>query len=330
MFRSAIILLPVFALTAGGCSDVQRTFERTALLGSPGPQITEATAEEQAQVIAYLRRFGPTYVYDPQTPDAPAPALTTEMQLLAARSAAFAFIDTECDAYLDAIFWANRTRNTITRSTALIGSATTGIMAITGAGSVGIAAAAAAFGLASSLVDSYYETFLYALEPSGVMGLVEKAQNAYRTSDALAQAPANEGELLGQVHGYIRQCAPPKIEALVNQAIARGEVKPADRAVEPLTPEEVQRVAELIAKDDPTIAEKQELVVLFRRLTLAGIAAPAPDAPADGDGDGDGDTDGNAEAAEVLGTFESAPASGEQRRPPSTSGYRVPTTVIAN
>lgn len=203
--------------------------------------------------------------------------------LVKTREAIFAQVDRECDAYIDAIFWGARTRNTTTTSLGLIGAATGTILAATGVGTTAIAVTAAGFGLSTALVDSYYETFLYSLEPSGVVGLMKEARSAYRRSPDLIK-PTSEGMLLAQAQGYIRQCSPPKIEALVNEAISAGEVTATERPeTKPLSADDLQNLTTLRAKPSLTIPEAMEFSMLVQRLNTAGVA-PVPDTPDGGDG----------------------------------------------
>lgn len=275
-----VVPLVVFA---AACTNAERTWDRTKYLNFAGPELPETAA-----AIRHLRRFSPDNI-EALEKDKKPPAVETlspikgDEALLATRAAAFAHIDRDCDKYIDAIFWAARARKTTTTSIGLAGAATSTILAATGVGTTAIAVTAAAFGLSTGLVDAYYETFLYSLEPSGVVGIIDKARAAYRSSPEL-KTPRNEGQLLAQVQGYIRQCSPPTIEALVNAAIKRGEVTATEKKVtKPLTKDEVDEFTKLSAKGALSATEALRLFSLNQRLITAGVSAepaPAPAGPA--------------------------------------------------
>ncbi|MEM0942711.1 MAG: hypothetical protein AAGI70_02075, partial [Pseudomonadota bacterium] len=145
-------------------------------------------------------------------------------QLLLVRDGIFAYVDHRCDAYIDAIFWANRTRGAATSANSAIAGATGAIVGATGGTATALAVIAAAFGLTGNLFDAYYESVLYQLEPSGIQSLVDGARDTYRTSDNLDNNITSEGMLLSQVQDYIRLCTPAYIEFLVNEAVKKAKI----------------------------------------------------------------------------------------------------------
>ncbi|QDL91663.1 hypothetical protein FDP22_07595 [Paroceanicella profunda] len=265
------LLLPVILIGCGPFDNPKNAYERRAnrtyLMNSSGPKLN---ATKYGNSIDELRKYGPQY-----TPGTTPPPLKAD-QLLPTRAAIFAQVDADCDAYIDAIFWANRSKDGLGEAIGLAGAATTTVLSVTGAAATAIAVTATAFGLGAGITDSYYNTFLYQLEPSGVVGIIEKARLAYITS-VYQTNPTSEGMLLAQVQGYIRQCTPPKIEALVNAAIKEGRVvpRPTEKPDKPLSKAERDRLTELMAKDNRTTLEDNEMANLFRRLITAGVMTDA-------------------------------------------------------
>lgn len=279
------ILCIALLSSCGLVRNLDRTAERTDLLRSGGPVLD---SEKHAETMGHLRRYLPGQ----EKATNPSPITKTE-DLLVTRNVVFADIDRQCDAYIDAIFWGARTGDTVSTSLGLIGTSTATILAATGAGTTAIAVTAAAFGLSTALVDSYYKTFLYQLEPSGVVGIAKDARTAFRSSPVFVD-PTDEGMLLAQVQGYIRQCSPPKLEALINDAIKSGKVVPVtEDPATPLSKEEMQTLTKLLADKNLDFGEVQQLTALLDRFNDAGVAAATPpeaetitSAASDGDGGG--------------------------------------------
>ena len=70
------------------------------------------------------------------------------------RTLILAYIYSRSDAYLDAIFWASRTRHGVARGNNAIGSAVGAILGATGATTNVMGMVAAAFGLSGNLFDA--------------------------------------------------------------------------------------------------------------------------------------------------------------------------------
>ncbi|MEM1161707.1 MAG: hypothetical protein AAGJ28_12290 [Pseudomonadota bacterium] len=147
-------------------------------------------------------------------------------RLLHARTLMFAYVDSRCDAYLDAIYWANRTQAGIASGNNALATATETVLGVTGASTTVLTVVAAAFGLSGSLFDSYYEAVLNGLEPSSVRNIVDKAQIATRKD--LKDDVTSEAEVLQQVQDYIRQCTPANIKYLVDTTLKTANVTTSD------------------------------------------------------------------------------------------------------
>lgn len=220
----------IMALAA--CTDIQTTRKRSALLNSEGPQITDDEVGTYLTGLETVRRFySETADFDGEgnltRVGAPAdgrkiPADFTQTRLGHTRTLILAYVDARCDAYLDAIFWANRTRQGIARGNNAIGSVVSSVLGATGTPTNVMGIVAAAFGLSGSLFDSYYASVLYELDPSGVRHLVTQSQLVYRGK--LPASVASKGGLLEEVQGYIRLCTPSHIDYLVGSALKKSPI----------------------------------------------------------------------------------------------------------
>lgn len=214
------------------CTDITTTRERSALLNSPGPVVTDSEVGSYLKGIDTIRRFyAATATFEGRAildtpPGAPTGSgigvAVTPDRLRHTRTLILAYVDSRCDAYLDAIFWANRTRQGVARGNNAIGSTIGTILGATGTPTHVMGIVAAAFGLSGNLFDAYYESVLYGLEPSGVRHLVDQSQLAFRSR--LSTEVESEAVLLQQVQDYIRQCTPAHIEFLVASALKKSGV----------------------------------------------------------------------------------------------------------
>ena len=216
---------------ASGCANSQRSIDRTLLLGSAGPEIKKDSIEEYFKSLDTLRSlYSKIRILDKsgKFKNLSSKNSITPGDLVQIRHGIFAYIDNQCDAYIDAIFWAARSRGGATSANGAIAGATGAIVGATGGTGTALAVIAAAFGLSSNLFDSYYDTFLYSLEPSGIQRLVSLSRLKFREGLSGQTALTSEGVLLTQVQDYIRLCTPAYIEFLVNASIQKAD--PFDRS----------------------------------------------------------------------------------------------------
>ena len=234
MMNTVRVSLLVSTLALSACSDAERLNTRTALLHSGGPQFSQGEVAGYLDAVKAMRglygeigivRSGAGTVSHIELDDQGRPIGVTPDDLAAIRDGLFAYVDSRCDAYVDAIFWANRTRGGFASGNNAIAGATGAIVGATGGSATALAVLAAAFGLSGSLFDAYYDSVLYGLEPSGIQRLVNLARSAYRGQAELRKPILSEGQLLEQVQSYIRVCTPANIEYLVNEAIKTASVE---------------------------------------------------------------------------------------------------------
>lgn len=291
LFKPAALLLSA-ALATSGCGALlnsDRTIDRTRLLNSAGPELTESEIAKYQQGIFMLRRFGPNYKpadednaeyrpplsaddskADPTCVDTATAKCATINDLQIARQGAFGFIETRCRAYLDAIFWARRSQRAGVNLLGAGAGGTAAILGATGATAKTLSIVAASFGLGSELFDETYEFYLYGLEPSSLVKVLDTAAAKYRT-ESITREVSSEAMLLRQVQGYIMQCTPVKLEALANELIDQGAR--AATINTPLSAAEFGKLEELAKKERSaklTGTEALMLAELTRRYLTAG------------------------------------------------------------
>lgn len=231
--RRSFFALPAFALvgvTLAGCTQT----ERGRLLLSSGPQVESAKVDDYVVVMNNMRRLyyemaGEEQAATQASVDPTAvlkfPPIKGEAKLTQARDLLFAYVDSRCDAYLDAIFWASRARSGFNRSNNAVGATASAVLAATGAAPNVLGIVATAFGLSGELFDTGFESVLYGLEPSSIRYLVDQAnvvvRNGYDDENV-----KSEPALLQQVQDYIRQCTPANLDFLVNQALKNANLVP--------------------------------------------------------------------------------------------------------
>lgn len=176
------------------------------------PQISYASVENSTTRI--------NYIIDALARDTyPRDAKTWDYNLIT--EAGFNYIDDQCAAYFDNLFFLDRGRSQLKSGLAQTGATTAAILGATHASALSLSVVAAAFGFAASATDILAGTYLYALPPATTKGLVNSLQATYRQqSETLnIQTPT---AAYHQIQGYLDLCLPPTIEAqvtnLVNQA----------------------------------------------------------------------------------------------------------------
>lgn len=149
--------------------------------------------------------------------------------------AGFNFIDDQCNAYFDHLFFLDRERNTV-KTILNSANATSGaILGITKAGSVTLEVVAQAFGFASAATDAAAGTFLYQLPPATTLGFVSRQQTAFRIGVADQQSHHyihTRQDAYHFLQQYLAICLPPTIEAELVKQISGSKSAP-DRDVAP-------------------------------------------------------------------------------------------------
>ena len=135
--------------------------------------------------------------------------------------AGFNFVDDQCRAYFDELFFLDRGKDQLKSGLAAAGQTTSAILAVTGAAKPSLAIAAQAFGFAISGADIASGTYLYRLPPATTLGFVEKLQLAYRDAALRNRRVINSPtSAYYAVQRYLNLCLPPTIEAEITKQIA--------------------------------------------------------------------------------------------------------------
>ena len=131
------------------------------------------------------------------------------------------YADRRCEAYLHALYRLDRDRKTAVAQTGLLGAATAGVQAATGAAAKEVAIVAILFGLASSTIDNVAGNLLYQLEPSSVRALVNAQQLQYRAN--LGAGYLDRPAAMNAMRRYALLCVPANIESEVNLAVKKTQ-----------------------------------------------------------------------------------------------------------
>jgi hypothetical protein len=136
------------------------------------------------------------------------------------------YADRRCEDYLHALYRLDRDRKTAVAQTGLLGAATAGVQAATGAAAKEVAIVAILFGLGGSTIDNVAGNLLYQLEPSSVRTLVNAQQLQYRAN--LGEGYLDRPAAMNVLRRYALLCVPANIESEVNLAVkkTKPEVKP--------------------------------------------------------------------------------------------------------
>jgi hypothetical protein len=135
------------------------------------------------------------------------------------------FVDDQCSAYFDKLFFVQRDRQ-FGQQVLAAGSAAAGaVLALTGASTITFGAVASAFGFSSTVVDSVAGSFLFQLPPATTYGFVKELQTAYRkgVDPRYVQTPSAAYHLM---QDYLAICLPPNIEARLVDRVADIKVTP--------------------------------------------------------------------------------------------------------
>jgi hypothetical protein len=137
-----------------------------------------------------------------------------------AAEAGFNYVDDQCSAYFDYMFFLDRRRDELKSGLAAAGATTGAILGLTNASTMSLAIVASAFGFASNATDIVAGTYVFA-HPAESKALVNTFQKAFR--DGIA---ANSGAINTRtsayyaVQRYLNLCLPPTIEAEIAKQVA--------------------------------------------------------------------------------------------------------------
>lgn len=206
-----IAFLPLIAFGLTGC-------DQLTLRKGPPPVLDAAAvqtaANNQTAIIYALARDAG---YDPQQGGVDFYQVTL---------AGFNYVDDQCTAYFDQLFFIDRERGQLKSGLAAASGTTAAILGVTNASTLTMSVVASAFGFASAATDILAGTYLYSLPPATTLGLVNKLQIAYRDAAARARADiTTPTAAYHQIQSYLALCLPPTIEtAVANQVNAATAV----------------------------------------------------------------------------------------------------------
>lgn len=140
--------------------------------------------------------------------------------------AGFNYVDDQCRAYFDEMYFIDRARSQTKSGLAAASATTVAILGLANASTMSFSIVASAFGFASSATDILAGTYLYALPPATTQGLVNKLQTAYRDAAANVKSEINTPtSAYHHIQSYLALCLPPTIEQEVIKAVSGAGAK---------------------------------------------------------------------------------------------------------
>ena len=134
--------------------------------------------------------------------------------------AGFNYVDDQCSAYFDTIFFLDRERSQLKSGLAAASATTAAILGVTSASTLSLSVLASAFGFASASTDILAGTYLYSLPPATTQGLVNKLQAAYRDAAATVESEiSTPTAAYHHIQSYLALCLPPTIETEVIKTV---------------------------------------------------------------------------------------------------------------
>jgi len=199
-----ILVLAILPLGLTGCNEL-------SLRKGPDPVISATSVTIAASnQIAIIRAFAQDAGYDPDGP----------VDYYRVAEAGFNYVDDQCRAYFDEMFFIDRGRSQVKSGLAAASATTAAILGVTNASTLTLSIVASAFGFASSATDIVTGTYLYALPPAATQGLVNRFQAAYRDEASRIRAEINTPTAAyHHIQNYLALCLPPRIEAEVVKAV---------------------------------------------------------------------------------------------------------------
>ena len=167
-----LLILPFISLGLAGCSELN-------LRKCPAPVIDSSSVEAATNnQIVIIRALARDAGYDPDS----------SVDYYRVAEAGFNYVDDQCRAYFDEIFFIDRERSQLKSGLAAASGTTAAILGVTNASTLTLSVVASAFGFASAATDILAGTYLYALPPATTQGLVNKLQAAYRGAAATVRS----------------------------------------------------------------------------------------------------------------------------------------------
>lgn len=210
---SSVFVLPVIAVGLAGCNALSLRKGPAPILDATSVQ----TAASNQRAIVYALAQDAGYEHPEMG----------GVDYYRVVEAGFNYVDDQCTAYFDTIFFLDRERGQLKSGLAAASGTTAAILGVTNASTLTMSVVATAFGFASAATDILAGTYLYSLPPATTLGLVNKLQIAYRDAAARAHADfTTPTAAYHQIQSYLALCLPPTIETevanQVNAATAVG------------------------------------------------------------------------------------------------------------
>jgi hypothetical protein len=209
--KPRLAALLCLALCLGGCSDWEQRHGIDPIIS---PAAVEVSTSNQMRILEALARDASIQL------GAPAPWYEVTQ-------AGFNYVDDECRAYFNAIFFLNRDKDQLKSGLAAAGATTAAVLGVTGASAKSIAIVAQAFGLGVVSTDLVAGTYLYQMPPSVAQGFVKEMQLAYRDGAASRRLLINTpSSAYHAIQDYLSLCLPPTIEAKISEHVAGAKAIP--------------------------------------------------------------------------------------------------------
>ncbi len=198
------------ALGLGGCSGSSNL---DALLG-PGvrleaAQVAESTDNFSGVRNSLLQRAG---LSQP-------PALGSKDWLLFI-SAGYSFVDEKCNAFINALYWHDRKRKTLSRQTLLFADASRTILSELNAATKALNIVATSFSLATYSIDNLYGSVLFSMPPATIQTMMVRLRRAHREVVTRNPDPhLGQPQAMTVLADYLSICLPANIEARIQNTL---------------------------------------------------------------------------------------------------------------
>jgi hypothetical protein len=141
--------------------------------------------------------------------------------------AGFNYVDDQCRAYFNDLFFINREKERFKGGLSAIGATTSGILGITGASATSLAIVAQAFGLGVNLTDLVAGSYLYQIPPAATQSFVRELQIGFREGAAARRQFVNTPMAAYHlIQDYLSLCLPSTIEAKIIEHISSARAVP--------------------------------------------------------------------------------------------------------
>lgn len=176
-----------------------------------------------------------------------------------------AMLDLQCDRYLDAVGNANQAASNDRKQLGLIGGFASAIMGLTGSGAKEIAAVATTFSFAASSMDAFTTTYLFSDAAKSVTKIVRESQTAFLGSVQGSLSAIDYSDAVAVLGRYETVCRPAQIRALIDEALAKGNVVAVNAPAPPASPAQGMAPQALPQTPAPLVPSLLQLPVLTVR-----------------------------------------------------------------